>query len=253
MPPETGPELEPQMEHLLGRLVPDFASRIEGVSLKKIAAVERIAGRPLPRYYRWFLERMGKSMGPFGYRSLDFSLQRVLDCHANGTFERDPRFLMIGYEADTLYPAHIAYDLDHSARDDARVSVRMGGRTQLQDCSFETLREMHAHQLLGLKVTAQRQRANLALRDRETRDVAKHLTPVMGWLGFTSPIETGPHCLLFERKDAVLIGCANLDKEPAHHSVHVGARNEVELRNVLKAITRQTGIEVEVDGWDPRL
>ncbi|PRP93717.1 hypothetical protein ENSA7_81450 [Enhygromyxa salina] len=40
-------DLEPELDELLLRIVPNLASQWRG-------ATEQIAGRPLPRFYRWF-------------------------------------------------------------------------------------------------------------------------------------------------------------------------------------------------------
>jgi hypothetical protein len=253
MPLPLGPELEPEMERLLTRLLPDFTSQVEGATPDEIEAIERLAGRPLPRYYQWFLWRMGRNMGPFAYRSLDFSAQRILAAYEDGTFEPDPRFLMIGYESDPLYPVHIAYDLDHPARDDARVT-RFDLEPLLHDKSFETLREMHAYGLLLRKYSTQAQRLGAVLYDDQDSHVAALLVPVLAQLGFTSPIETGPYCTLYEREDAVLVGCTRLTREvPGSQPISLGARNQGEIRSILGTITTETGLEVDIDEWDPPL
>lgn len=250
-----GPELEPEMERLLARLVPNYASQVEGASLREIEAIEAIAGRPLPGYYRWFLWRMGRSMGPFAYRSLDFSIARILDCYDKGTFKRDPRFLMIGYETDSIYPAHMAYDFDHPARDDARVTVYMDGKPRLKDQSHETLREMHAYAaLLGTHVSSQPQRVSAVLYDEQKQSVAQQLSLVMAKLGFASPIKTGAYCVLYEREDAALIGSTTLARDvPASLGIRLGARHQLEIRSILGAIVSETGVEFDLDEWDPPL
>jgi hypothetical protein len=253
--PQVGPELEPEMERLLARLVHDFESQVKGASLEEIAAIERIAGRPLPRYYRWFLWRMGRSMGPFAYKRLDFSARRILDCYENGIFKADPRFLIIGFATDPVYPGHMAYDLDHPARDDARVNVYMNGRPLLDDLSYETLREMHTHAALDVaKISTRPQRVSAVLSSPQEASVAEGLASVMAKLGFTSPIKTGPYCLLYEREDAALVGSTTLsDEVPKHQAVHLGARDQAEIRRILGILTVDAGIEVDVDEWDPEL
>lgn len=249
-----GPDLEPAMERLLARLVPDFTPQVEGATPDEIEALERLAGRPLPQYYRWFLWRMGRNMGPFAYRTLDFSAKRILACYEDGTFKPDPRFLVIGYETDPIHPVHVAYDLDYPARDDARVT-RFDGEPFLHDQSFETLREMHAYGLLlRLKYPNQAQRLGAVLYDDQDSNVAALLVPVLAQLGFTSPIETGQHCTLSEREDAVLVGCTRLTQDvPGSLPVSLGARNQAETRSILGTISLETGLEVDIDEWDPPL
>lgn len=91
-------DLEPEMEALYSSLVPDFASQVVGTSEGDLERVEALSGRPLPRFYRWFLLRMGAHMGPFGYPTLDFTARAVLAAHSEHLVRRDSRFLMIGRE-----------------------------------------------------------------------------------------------------------------------------------------------------------
>lgn len=248
-----GPDLEPEMERLLARLVPDFTSQVEGATLDDIATLERLAGQPLPRFYQWFLWRMGGNMGPFAYRSLDFSAKRILAAYEDGTFKTDPRLLMIGYETDEIYPVHIAYDFDHTARDDARVT-RATDEPLLEDQSFETFREMLTYGALSrTTVSVQAQRLEAVLSDRSARAVTSQLRPVMAKLGFTSPIETGEYCSLFERQDAVLVGFMYLGSSPAMQAVSMGAPSQAAIRSILGEITSETGLEVGIDEWDPPL
>jgi hypothetical protein len=116
--------LEPELEDFLLRVGPELAQQWKGSGPEEIAQIERIAGRPLPPFYRWFLTRMGQSMGPLAYPTLDFSAQRVLTCYAEELVAPHPRFLLIGYDSDELMPLHFFYDLDLPARTDARVMRR---------------------------------------------------------------------------------------------------------------------------------
>jgi hypothetical protein len=243
------------MERLLARLAPGFESQVKGASLQEISAIERIAGRPLPQYYRWFLWRMGRSMGPFAYKSLDFSARKILDCYEKRIFKPDPRFLMIGFEADPIYSGHMAYDLDHPIRYDACVTVYMNGKPRLKHQSNETLREMHTYDALDVaKVSTRAQRVSGVLSSPQGTSVATCLAPLMARLGFSSPIKTGPYCLLYEREDAALVGSATLaDDVPKRHGIRLGARDQAEIRRILGLLTMDAGLEVDVDEWEPEL
>jgi len=63
---KPGPELptEASLEALLVRLLPGLAQQWQGAPGSEIDRIEAIAGRQLPPFYRWFLARMGRSMGP---------------------------------------------------------------------------------------------------------------------------------------------------------------------------------------------
>jgi hypothetical protein len=126
-------DLEPEVEDLLLRLVPELSQQWKGATPGEIDAVEAIAGRPLPRFYRWFLMRMGQDMGPIAYPVFDFAAPTVLACYSEELFPPHPRYLMIGYSLDEIMPLHLLYDFEHPARDDARVTKRhaQGGHSTI--------------------------------------------------------------------------------------------------------------------------
>src|SRR5262245_60398691 len=129
-------ELEPELNAWLRKVMPDLDQHIEGASDEEIAAMEKIAGRPLPRFYRWFLARMGRNLGPLRKRSLDFSVQRILHCYETGRFTRHPHYLMIAFENDPIESEHLAYDFNYPARHDARV-VRLSADNKDPDWTTE--------------------------------------------------------------------------------------------------------------------
>jgi hypothetical protein len=91
--------LEPEIEDfLLLRVVPGLAEQWQGSTPDEIVQIERLAGRPLPPFYNRFLTRMGQSMGPLTYPTLDFSAQRVLACYAEKLVVPHPRFLLIALQ-----------------------------------------------------------------------------------------------------------------------------------------------------------
>lgn len=245
-------DLEPELEELLLRLVPDLAHQWQGASEDEIAKVEVIAGRPLPRFYRWFLLRMGRSMGPIAYPRLDFTARKVLECYAEGLFGASPRFLMIGYESDIAMPLHVLYDFDHPARDDARVTKRhaMGGDVHDQ---FDSFREMIAWgKVLTYDLQARPQQCVGMLSD-SGGDVLSHLGSVMKSLGFESPVPTGPRCGIYLRADASMVTSASVGEEPKFHAFRLGGADAPQLRRILGEIATETSLELEIDEWNPRL
>jgi hypothetical protein len=100
--------------------VPGLAEQWRGAAPDEVEQLERLAGCPLPRFYRWFLSRMG----PLAHPSQGFSARRVLDCYARKIVTPHPRFLLIGYESDEMMPLHAFHDLDAPARGDATVTAR---------------------------------------------------------------------------------------------------------------------------------
>lgn len=241
------------METFLARVAPNLANEWQGATDDQIAAIEQIAGRPLPRFYRWFLLRMGRSMGSIAYRTMDFSAPSVLSSYANQLFRPDPRFLMIGQESDQLMPLHSLYDFDYLVRDDARVARRhaRGGPLHTQ---FDTFREMLAWAVcLTHQIDEQSQQCVGVLGDSIGKNVLAHLDPFMKSLGFDTPIPTGARCAIYQGTQAVMITNCTPDSEPEFHPFRLAGNDVGYLRRLLGEITRDSGLELRVREWDPAL
>jgi hypothetical protein len=135
--------VEPDLSRFLERLVPNIDAGWDGATSDEIAEIERLAGRPLPPFYYWFLERMGRYMGALSYASVDFSPAKILSCYQDEIEDVNPRYLLIGYENDPVVPMHTWYDLDSPLRGDALV-LSQGIGDPLVQLEFETLREILA-------------------------------------------------------------------------------------------------------------
>jgi hypothetical protein len=243
-------EDESDLEAYLLRIVPNLASTWEGATEEEIAAVERLAPRPLPPFYRWFLRRMGRSMGAMAYPSIDFSVRAVLGCYAAEDFLLpSERYFMIGYEEDEVMPLHVFYDLETPARGDALVVLRdaQGGDRYP---SFETFREMLTWgKASRFAVTFAPQSCRGMLIDDEL-DIFGCLDPVMASLGFRQPVLTGNRCRVFERADATMICHGTpLEQENQLSPFRLGAPDEATLRSILGTIALETRLTVEVDEW----
>jgi hypothetical protein len=245
-------DLEPELETLLLRLVPNQAQQWEAATKEEMARMEQLAGRPLPRFYRWFLARMGRSMGPTDFRSLDCSVTKILSAYAEGEVKPHRRFLMIGYETDELMPLHLLYDFDHMSRDDARV-VRghaLGGPIHNQ---FDGFREM----LSWVKFSTWRVEKLPQFCEGSfsgSPDVAKQLDSVMSRLGFTSPIPSSPCFAVYDRSDAAMSMTATPRDPPSkYYFFGLGGNNQGELRRILGTVATETSLKVEVETWRPPL
>jgi hypothetical protein len=252
--------LEPETEDLLLRLVPGLAAQWQGASATEIDRIEALAGRPLPRFYRWFLLRMGRSMGPLQFRSLDCSASAVLSCYAQGIFDPHPRFLMIGCQTDDMMPLSLFYDFDHPARDDARVAnLSPAGSTQL--FPYETFREKLAlGEFLVSRIETLPQICRGSFKS-ESGGVLRQLDPLMARAGFTKPIPTGPNCALYERADASLsVSDAQMSIDavspypPAdEQAFDLGGADASALQGILAAVADQSALEVTIKSWTPPL
>jgi hypothetical protein len=249
----SAPVNESELETLFLRIVPELAEQWQGATPGEIEQIEQLAGRPLPPFYRWFLSRMGKSMGRLAYPALDFSAQRVLACHEEKLVAPEPRFLFIGYSSDQVMPLHTFYDLEAPARADALVTVRDALGNEQHD-SFETLREMLAWgAFLQFRVGIMPQQCEGILTG-EPSGLLSRLDPVMSRLGFTQPVPSGLYCRLYERPDAAMVCNSPPSADFEGNQVFtLGGVGAGALRRILGEIATESSLEVEVDEWKPEL
>jgi hypothetical protein len=243
------------MEEFLLRVVPELSEQWKGANPDEIEQIERIAGRPLPPFYRWFLTRMGQSMGRLAYPTLDFSAQRVLDCYAEGLVEPHPRLLLIAHDSRGMMPMPLFYDLDAPTRDDALVASKEEGadEDELYE-KFETFREMLAWGALStFRLDKMPQTCNGTFHGNHP-NILSLIEPVMSSLGFKQPIPTGPHCGLYERADAAMI-CKGMPRHGLDRvrSFELGGNSPGVLRKILGEIATATPVEVRVKEWVPAL
>lgn len=245
--------LEPEVEQFLARIAPGAPLSLGGATQSEVDRIERIAGQPLPRFYRWFLGAMGRSMGELAHPSQDFSVGRVLACYAGGKVKPKPGLLFIGYDDDEMTALHYFYDLSRPVREDARVfraAFDCSGRME----EAETLREL----LLGglfdhLRVSVFPQRCDGTLKD-DGFDAFVQLDPLMGSLGFRIPFSMGRFRRIYERSDAAMMCMVSPKEEPwKFRAFSFGGARPKELKYVLRAIERDTPLVVDVENWDPPL
>jgi hypothetical protein len=244
-------ELEPELERLLLRVVPDLDKRWRGADDHEIEHIEQLAGGPLPRCYKWFLARMGHDMGPLAFDSLDFSVAAVLRARAEKLFA-EPHLLLIAYETNEAMPLHMLYDLSIRSLDDALVTKRhmRGGAFHPQ---FDGLRELLGWGALSKWRVGTSEQQCVGLLADEDGEVVSRLVPVMTSLGFTSPFVTGEHCSLFERADATLITSAIPNEPATRHIFRIGGRDRGVLRSVLGEIALLTSLRQVIHEWTPPL
>jgi hypothetical protein len=243
------------MEAFLLRVAPELGQQWKGATPDAMARIEQIAGRPLPPFYRWFLSRMGKSMGALAYPTLDFSAQRVLDCYAKGWVEPHPRLLLIAHDSHGMMPRPHFYDLDAPAHGDAMVASKEEGADEddLYE-HFETLREMLAWGALSqFRLDKAPQTCHGTFSGNHPNLLAL-IEPVMSRLGFTQPIPTGPYCGLFERDDAAM-SCKGVPGQgiDSARAFELGGTSEGVLRKVLGEIVAASSLRLRVSQWVPAL
>jgi len=249
--PGLGLPSETSLETLLNRLVPGSTGQWQGATGSEIERIEAIAGRPLPPFYRWFLSRMGRSMGPISYPTVDFSAHGVLSALTSGQMAAHPRYLLIGYEQDELMPLHYFYDLDQPIRGDALVVRMITPRDESHE-QFETFREMLAWgELWSQRIERAPQQCAGTLR--ASVEVQARLEPMMRRLGFEVPIETGSYCGLYEREDAALICTGTPNDPPVSQTFGLGGRDAVTLAQILSEVASELTVEIKPSAWKPPL
>jgi hypothetical protein len=246
-------DLEPDVEALLVRLLPDLPQRWEGASAQEIEQMEALAGRPLPIFYRWFLQRMGCSTGPLLYAGLDLSVGKILSCYAEGLVAPNPRFFLIGYETDPVGPLHLFYDFSYPARDDARVITRLfaGGPAYVQ---FETFREMLVWgEFVASRIEELPQHCSGCFKVKGV-DALDTLQRLLQEQGFVAPVPTGACCALYDRADAAMaVSSTPSDPPSPYFFFEFGGPNSSVLRRVLGVIATRSTLDCEVMEWNPPL
>ena len=241
---------EPAVEELLVRIVPGLTESWQGASSAEIERLEAAAGRPLPAFYRWFLSRMGKSMGPMRYPTVDFSAQAILGAYSARHMAPDPRYFLIGFERDELTPLHYFYDLEGAQRGDALVVRMLTPRDECHE-QFETFREMLAWgELWAARIEGAPQHCRGTLR--ANGDLRVQLDGIARQLGFAEPIETGSCCGLYERSDATLVWTGTPNDAPGPRAFGLGGHDAAALARILAELERHQ-IEVRLSAWSPPL
>jgi hypothetical protein len=199
---------------------------------------------------------MGRDNGPLKERSLDFSVQHVLRCYADGSFDVNPRFLMIAVETDPIESEHLAYDFEFPAGDDARVVRREAGDDQPDwSIGHETFRERFLEAaFLQHAVITKVQQLHFSIVTSEGGSVPDLLDPLLRSLGFTSPCETGRYLRVYETATRSLLTRALLNNTgPRTMAARMGVDSIEDARSLLGQIAAQRGLEcVDVD-WIPKL
>lgn len=258
-------ELEPGMDALLQRLVPNIAREWKGATEDEIAQIEQIVkkvsgGSDLPKFYRWFLMRMGHSMGQLSIPDMDYSAPTVISCYQEDKENKEEdhdftKYLLIGHCSKTFLPLNMYYDFGHPARDDARVTRRSGEGGEVFS-EFETFREMLAYRtMLKHCVKKLPMTCTGTLYDAGGKDVHLKFDPVMASLGFKKPpVQTGPFCGLYEGSEAAMVTLDALefeDEESDGFAFTLGGSDANCLRRILGEIAKETDLVLEVKN-DPR-
>ncbi len=254
MPLVDPSELEPELEALLSRCVPDMSSRWRSASEQDIAAIEAIAGGELPRCYRWLLLRLGHGFEEIGFGTLDFSARCVVEGHSRGIFPHHEGMMCIADDSAEDQPQLRYYDLAHPVRDDAPVFMTEPEVDELLP-EFETLRELIASAVFdNYRRRPMPFRVEGILGTESGGNVLDELVPLFEELGFRAPVPCGPLCSLYDNGTFAFSSYRN----PARPwrdvmSFNLGGPSEGELRKLLGIVSTSTHLEVSRLTWQPSL
>jgi hypothetical protein len=243
--------LEDPLEPIFLRIDPTLPQQWKGASAEQIDALERIAGRPLPEFYRWFLERMGTDMGSVAYDRVDFSAETILAIYENGDVTPDGRHLLIGYDEDELMQFHIFYDLDRPARGDCMaVQMELGSSPQPV---YETFREMIAWGNFTNRLIRKLPQVCSGLVSVSDGPVRPHVDAIMKDLGFSDLLPSGPFCSLHEHGDVAMSYMGAPHMAPRMLVFTLGGPDPGTLRRILGSFTVSGNLEIDVKEWKPPL
>jgi len=235
-PPVTASagSLEPETEAFVLRHVPGLADAWRGATTEEIDELERRVGRPLPRFYRWFLSKMGHDMGPLEWARTDFTIGALLAQAQTGDAN-----LVIGVADEDIMPLDTLYNLDLPARDDAQVWNASGGP------EAETFRERLVEAWLDQFRIDLMPSRRMGFMRGPRGEVLARLEPVMKKLGFEKPVPTGTFRGFFERDDAAMSLRSSLD-DGELFSFSLGCVDETTTQAVLRGVQATPSITIDV-------
>lgn len=239
-----------EFEAFLFNLAPDFQAECRGLIEEEILEIEEIAGQELPLFYRWFLSKMGCRVGRLPEQLSALNGRSVIDAYDRGEVDVDPPLLFIGRLPDPLMPLEIFYDLGHRTRDDALVVSGVAGDELSNDS--ETLREWVASIVFTkMRVNHYPQQCRGWLEDSSNMTY-REVINALDKLGFSSALETGPFCALYQRHDSA-IACG-MDPDPDSGDLlnfYLGGPDVQTLRSILGGIVTESSLNIEISRWTP--
>jgi hypothetical protein len=248
--------LEPELEALLLRIVPNLAHEWSGASPEEIEEIEDrfdVRGHEVPPFYRWFLSRLGGRVGALHPMLRGFTAASVLEAYHSGSVRLSRTQVLIGRMPDPLMPLDVYYDLTCPMRGDALVTTTVMESGPERNAA-ETFREwLAAGAFRGFRVLQAPHSCFGAFVDAGG-GVAEQLDAVMSALGFTNPLSaSGPYCRLYEREEVTMVAKSSV--EPSSLGIlvfDIGGPSVASIRRVFGEIGTKTSLQIDVDRWTSR-
>lgn len=236
--------LEPELELLLSRWVPDMKSLWQSASVTDIAALEKIAGTELPRCYRWMLQRLGNGLSDISYDGIDFSARRIVEGYTRNEFRNYNGMICIAHDTNMECAQERYYDVTNPTEGDASVYT-IGPEKDEITLEFESLRCLIAFSVFNnYRVQPMAQHCEGVFRTKNS-NVFEELFPVISDLGFLSPIPKNPHVHLFDNGTIAFYSY----RSPERYRMNsipftLGGPSTAALRSFLGIVLHSTSIEL---------
>lgn len=229
--------------------VPDFAQQIKGCTSTELEQMEAIArevsGRPLPRFYLWFLETMGAQMGRLKppRSQIDYSAQAILTAYQSGRVRRVSGYFLVGVIDGPLEEFHLHLNLLRQTENDAPV-VKMSGRMgphDPEDELYDSLQENFAHRLFKYECVRQfhcvREGGIYADPEAEPPRTAADMNSAFLKMGFERMPITGMRCPMYYRRDAAVCLWTPPTNDPDEgYALTIGAVDERTAARTLEIL-----------------
>lgn len=244
--------LEPELEALLLRIVPELRRSWSAVApheLEELEELVELAGYDFPPCYRWFLSRLGGNVGALHPMLRGFTAASVLHAYQCGSVHLGPTQFLIGRKPDPLMPLDVYYDLACPRQGDALVLSRVaqGGPETKASQTFREYLAAGALNIFGVMKAPHR--CFGAFVDSGAQAAAQ-LETVMRQLDFMSPIKTGPFCRLYERSDMTMVASSTVKPDNLGILVfRIGGASVSAIRRVLGEIATGSTLQVDADRW----
>ncbi|WP_106092508.1 hypothetical protein [Enhygromyxa salina] len=238
------------MEAWLQRAFPRLDEEIEGASSGEVDEIRRIVGHDLPRFYEWFLLRMGRSMGRIGVTSrFDYTARRVLWCYEQGLAEPDPNDLLIGFDTtNDPMGLQIFYDFTRPCRDDAMTGKGEPDAGPVYP-EFETFREHigWGKTTVLLVMESPSHCAGVLASRTPGQNAVDQLKKFMTRHGFDQPLPTGSYCGIFMRTDMTMTCTRSILVKTDTLAFRLGGQSQAWLRRFLGEIALSDDLELHED------
>ena len=249
---------EPELESFLQMLSSEAWDQVQGASDQEMAALEKLAGRTLPVFYHWFLQRMGRSMGGFSHNAYDCSAAKILAAYQDEKlFVPHPRYFVIGYQKgweNSPVTYHWGYDLDHPMQDDARLVRIEELETPSVEPEADTFREeIASHAFWKFRIKPANDQCYGSIIHKSQSAVMTVLDAALKSYGLNTPGSSlmGPSCLLYGGPNIALRIRLTPGDSLDVCRFTLGCNDLPTRKKLVNALSRDGSIQVSVREFPP--